>query len=497
MVSHVPFVRFCTTLLISALVAGAPPSAFAQQADERGNGLLDFLRGTQTGSQETGSETPARRVPFSQRQIQLSFAPLVRETAPAVVNVYASARVDVRSPFMGDPFFERFFSFPQMPPRVRSSLGSGVLVDPSGLVVTNYHVIREADEVKVALADGREFESEILLKDERLDLAVLKIEGADPFPAARFGDSEALEVGDLVLAIGNPFGVGQTTTSGIVSALARTPSGISDFGFFIQTDAAINPGNSGGALINMSGEVVGINTAIYSRSGGSNGIGFAIPANVVRSVVEAAKSGADHFARPYVGASFDRVTPDIAEALGMERPAGALVTDVAPESPAARAGLKAADVVVGVKGKAVDTPEALDYRLATLPVGEPVEIEIVRDGERERLSLPIERAPETATEEVQIGGQGPLAGARVAALSPVLAQQLNLPIAKKGIVVVAAARNSPAASIGLRPGDIIRALNGEEIESVEQLQRAAEADTRWWRFTIDRNGRMISQTMRF
>src|SRR5690606_38519471 len=226
-----------------------------------------------------------RRVPFSQGEIMLSFAPLAERTGPAVVNVYASATVASRSPFFGDPFFDRFFGG-TLPPRVQSSLGSGVIVDPDGLIVTNHHVIRDADKVRVALADGREFESSILIQDESIDLAVLKIEGNKPFPTIRLGDSDRLEVGDLVLAIGNPFGVGQTTTSGIVSALARTHVGVSDFGFFIQTDAAINPGNSGGALIDMSGRLVGINTAIYSRSGGSNGIGFAIPANMLRSVLD-------------------------------------------------------------------------------------------------------------------------------------------------------------------------------------------------------------------
>ncbi len=483
-------------LFAVSLVSGVSPPAVAQ--DQNGQGLLQqLLRGTRGEGTAGGTGEPTRRVPFSSEQIQLSFAPLVRETALSVVNVYASSRVEMRSPFMGDPFFERFFDFPQMPPRVQSSLGSGVVVDSSGIIVTNYHVIRQADEVKVAMADGREFSSEILLKDEGLDLAVLKIDGADSFPTARLGDSEALEVGDLVLAIGNPFGIGQTTTSGIVSALARTPSGISDFGFFIQTDAAINPGNSGGALINMKGEVIGINTAIFSRSGGSNGIGFAIPANVVRAVVDAAKRGADYFQRPYVGASFEAVTPEIAEALGMDRPVGALTTNIVPDSPAARAGLKAADVVVAVNGNPTDTPEALEYRLATLPIGETAEIEILRNGERLELALPVERAPEGEGRQAEIGGRGPFAGARVAELSPALAQRMRLDVNRTGVVVVALARGAPAASIGLRPGDIIREINGEGITTVEQMKALAESGERWWRFTIERDGRTIRQTMRF
>ncbi|MCT8996973.1 DegQ family serine endoprotease [Chelativorans intermedius] len=487
MMGRLAFAVLCAATLFLAQPSGVP----AAQAQEGGGLLQRLLPGSRDRQEAT------RRVPFSQDEIQLSFAPLVRKTAPAVVNVYASARVEVRSPFMGDPFFERFFDFPQMPPRVQSSLGSGVLVDPSGIVVTNHHVIRAADEVKVALADGREFASDILLTDEELDLAVLKIEGRDAFPAARLGDSEALEVGDLVLAIGNPFGVGQTTTSGIVSALARSPRGISDFGYFIQTDAAINPGNSGGALINMSGEVVGINTAIYSRSGGSNGIGFAIPANIVRAVVEAASSGAERFERPYVGASFDPVTPEIAEALGMERPMGALVTNVAPDSPAARAGLRSGDVVQAVNGKDVDSPEALNYRLATLPVGTSAQIEILRGGRKQRLAMPIERVPEDTGRQVEIGGRGPFAGARVAALSPVLAQRLRLPINMQGVVVVETAPGSPAAGLGLRPGDIVREVNGEEIDTPERLKAIAESGGRWWRLSIERGGRLIRQMLRY
>jgi S1-C subfamily serine protease len=299
------------TLLALAFVAIAgaitlqgPSRLDAQEPSGRdlGDALTDLLRGL--GGEEG---EPARRVPFGQGEVQLSFAPLVRETAPAVVNVYASQQVQSRSPFAGDPFFEQFFGRRQMPPRVQSSLGSGVIVDASGYVVTNYHVIRDADEVRVATSDGREFTSEILLRDESLDLAVLKIEDTQPFPVVDLGDSDALEVGDLVLAIGNPFGVGQTTTSGIVSALARTHLGINDFGFFIQTDAAINPGNSGGALVNMSGQVVGIPTAIYSQSGGSIGIGFAIPSNIVRAVIDSARAGLDYFERPFVGATFENV----------------------------------------------------------------------------------------------------------------------------------------------------------------------------------------------
>src|ERR1700754_2644443 len=228
----------------------------------------------------------AKTVPQSQMEMQLSFAPLVKQTAAAVVNVYAEKTVRSQSPFAGDPFFQQFFG-QQMPNRTekQSSLGSGVIVEANGTVITNNHVVDGADDIKIALSDGREFPCKVVLRDENVDLAVLKLQTKETFPTLQIGDSDALEVGDLVLAIGNPFGVGQTVTSGIISALARTRVGITDYGFFIQTDAAINPGNSGGALVTMDGKLAGINTAIVSRTGGSVGIGFAIPAHPVRRVV--------------------------------------------------------------------------------------------------------------------------------------------------------------------------------------------------------------------
>ena len=276
---------FAATLLLS--LAAAPPGALAQE----------------------------RRVPSSPNEVRLSYAPVVQRVAPAVVNVYAAKTVSVRNPLFDDPIFRRFFGMPGgSGEQVQRSLGSGVLIDASGLVVTNNHVIEGADQVKVSLSDKREFEAEMVLKDARSDLAVLRIKARNErFPALEFSDSDALEVGDIVLAIGNPFAVGQTVTHGIVSAVARTQVGITDYQFFIQTDAAINPGNSGGALVDMTGRLVGINTAIFSRSGGSQGIGFAIPANMVRVVVASAKSGGSTVKRPWLGARLQAVTPEIAE----------------------------------------------------------------------------------------------------------------------------------------------------------------------------------------
>ena len=312
-------------------------------------------------------------MPQSRAEISLSFAPIVKRVAPAVVNVYAQRTVQAGAqPAVRRSVFPAVFrrQQPGGGERIQRALGSGVIVDPSGIIVTNFHVIENADQVKVALSDRRELEAEILLRDQRSDLAVLRIKDAkERFPALEFGDSDGIEVGDLVLAIGDPFGVGQTVTQGIVSALARTQVGVSDYSFFIQTDAAINPGNSGGALVDMSGRLVGINTAIYSQSGGSVGIGFAIPANMVRVVLASAQSGGKEVKRPWFGAKLQNVTPEIAESMNLKRPSGALVADVTAGSPAAKAGIKVGDLIVGVDGQPIDDQVAFGYRFGTKPLG--------------------------------------------------------------------------------------------------------------------------------
>ncbi|MGB3900793.1 MAG: DegQ family serine endoprotease [Mesorhizobium sp.] len=485
---------FVLCALVGLAAAPASQRAVAQEKDPGLTDVLtDLLRGVENENPTAG---PDKRVPFGRDEVQLSFAPLVKQTAPAVVNVYASQTAKVVSPFQGDPFFEQFFG--RSRPRAQSSLGSGVLVDPSGIVVTNFHVIKDADEVKVATSDGREFTSKVLLKDETVDLAVLKIEGDKPFPVVPIGDSDALEIGDLVLAIGNPFGVGQTTTSGIVSGLARSHIGVSDFGFFIQTDAAINPGNSGGALINMGGQLIGINTAIYSRSGGSIGIGFAIPSNMVHAFVEAAKAGRDFFERPYIGAQFEPVTPQIAESLGMDAPSGALVTSVEPQGPAAKAGLKPGDVVLKMNGAVLESVDALGYRLATQAIGAEATLDVLSKGQTETLAITLERAPEGASSALMtLRGRSPFAGAQVAELSPRLAQRLGMPTDLKGVAVVDVAGNSPAASFGFQPGDIVREVNGVTIDTTKVLAAAAAQNTRWWRFTVERGGQILRQVLRY
>src|SRR5215468_4931600 len=384
---------------------------------------------------------PERRVPSSANELRLSYAPIVRRAAPAVVNVYAAKTVTVRNPLLDDPIFRRFFGMPGAPggpgDQVQRSLGSGVLVDATGLVVTNNHVIEGADQVKVSLADKREFEAELVLKDARSDLAVLRLKGArERFAPIELADSDTLQVGDVVLAIGNPFGVGQTVTHGIVSAVARTQVGITDYQFFIQTDAAINPGNSGGALVDFSGKLIGINTAIFSRTGGSIGIGFAIPANMVKVVVASAKGGGSTVRRPWLGARLQAVTPEIAESMGLKRPTGALVASVAQGSAAARGGLRTGDLIISIDGQAVDDSNAFDYRFATKALGGTARLGIVRNSRETTANVVLETAPEIAQDELVIGARSPFTGVKVSSISPALADELRLDPSAEGVVVL-------------------------------------------------------------
>jgi Do/DeqQ family serine protease len=381
--------------------------------------------------------------------------------------------------------------------QIQRSLGSGVLVDPTGLVVTNNHVIEGADQVRVSLADKREFEAEMVLKDSRSDLAVLRIKGEkERFPALEFADSDALEVGDVVLAIGNPFAVGQTVTHGIVSAVARTQVGITDYQFFIQTDAAINPGNSGGALVDLSGRLVGINTAIFSRSGGSQGIGFAIPANMAKVVVASAKSGGSTVKRPWLGARLQAVTSEIADGLGLKRPSGALIASVTPTSPAARAGLKTSDLIIAIDGQPVEDANAFDYRFATKPIGGSTRLGIVRGGRELALSVALEAAPDTPHEELVIEAASPFQGAKVSNLSPALADSLRLDPSAEGVVIVDILNGSPAHSLGFQRGDLVLSVNNAKIAKTRDLERVAGQQTRRWSITIVRAGQQLSVELR-
>ena len=449
------------------------------------------------------SDAQTRAVPETRAEVQLSFAPVVKRVAPAVVNVYASRQVRAQggglSPMFDDPVFRHFFGdnpFGMPRDRMESSLGSGVIIDPSGLIVTNHHVIKDATEVKVALADKREFEAEIVLKDERTDLAVIRIKDKGTYPFAELGDSDRTEVGDIVLAIGNPFGVGQTVTQGIVSALARTQVGVADFRFFIQTDAAINPGNSGGALVDINGRLIGIPSAIYSRSGGSIGIGFAIPVTMVKFVVQQAKNGGV-VRRPWLGATLQAVTPDVAESLGLKRPQGALVTGVVAGGPAATAGLKVGDLVLMVDGFEVDDPDAFGYRFSTKALGGTVRVDIQRGSTVRALDVPLQTAPETVPrDERRIEGFSPFSGLSVVNLSPAVADELHLTTNADGVVVKDVADGSPASRVGFRRGDMILEVNGQKIDQTRTLARVAETDPGIWRLAVQREGQVIRMAFR-
>jgi Do/DeqQ family serine protease len=440
-----------------------------------------------------GGIAQERRVP-NPGEIQLSYAPVVHRVAPAVVNVYAAKVVQNRNPLFDDPIFRRFFGVPgDVGRQVQRSLGSGVIVDASGLVVTNVHVIEGADDIKVSLADKREFEASVVLKDARSDLAVLRLKDAhERFPTLDFANSDQLQVGDVVLAIGNPFGVGQTVTHGIISALARTQVGISDYQFFIQTDAAINPGNSGGALVDMAGRLVGINTAIFSRSGGSQGVGFAIPANMVRVVVTSARTGGAAVKRPWLGAKLQEVTADIADSLGLKRPAGALIANLTPGSPGARAGLKTGDVIVAVDGQEVDDTNAFDYRFATKPLGGTATLGVVRGGKEFTVTVALEIAPETPRDEITIRSRSPFSGAKVANLSPALADELQLDNAAQGVVIVDVDNGSYASNLGFQRGDVILSVNGEKVDRTAELEKLTAAGSRSWRIVIRRGQQQIT-----
>lgn len=422
-----------------------------------------------------------RVAPQSRAEVQLSFAPVVRQVSPAVVNIYTKRvrQQSVRSPLFDDPFFRRFFGEdgPLAAPRerVEQSLGSGVIVSPNGIIVSNNHVIENAQEITVALADRREFEAKLLAADPRSDLAILKIEPprGENLPHLEFRNSDDLQVGDLVLAVGNPFGVGQTVTSGIISALGRTGIGALDTQSFIQTDAAINPGNSGGALVTLDGRLVGINTAIFSRTGGSVGIGFAIPSNLVATTVASAAAG-QGIVRPWFGATGEVVTAEIAQSLGQTRPQGVLITSVYRGGPADQAGLRIGDVVLRVDGVEVADQRGLQFRISTRRLGETARLDILRTGRPIGINLPLQRAPETPPRQITDLNQGPLAGATVGNLSPAFAEEIGIPHETTGVIITQIRRRTAVAQVGLRPGDILLRINGRDVGNVNALRTVLE-----------------------
>jgi len=442
----------------------------------------------------------AKRPPNSKSEINLSFAPVVKRVAPAVVNIYTKriARQRVRSPLFDDPFFRRFFgrNFGAPRRRMQGSLGSGVIVRPDGVIVTNAHVIKGADQITVVTAERREYEAKVLLRDPRTDIAVLRVKADRRFPALDFGDADNLEVGDLVLAVGNPFGVGQTVTSGIVSAVARTTVGITDFRSFIQTDAAINPGNSGGALVTVDGKLVGINTAIYSKSGGSVGIGFAIPSNMVQAVLSSALTGTP-LLRPWIGASGQDVDSDIAGSLGLKRIAGVLVRKIHKDGPADKAGIKRGDVIAAIDGKDILTAQALRYRLALLKVGGKAKLTVIRAGKSIKLEIDLVAPPEVPPRNLTtVAGYSPFAGATIANLSPRLTEEIGFQGPDAGVVIMKIERGSPAHRLRMARGDLIVSVNGVAITRVSVLKDMVAEPQRNWFVQLRRRGQLITLRLR-
>lgn len=405
-----------------------------------------------------------------------SLAPMLEKVTPAVVNVATEGRVQLQyNPLFNDPFFRRFFNLPDQPPERRTeSLGSGVIIDAEkGLVVTNHHVIANADQITVGLADGRKLKAELVGSDEETDVAVIKV-SAKNLTALKLADSEELRVGDFVVAIGNPFGLGQTVTSGIISALGRTNQGIVGYEDFIQTDASINPGNSGGALVNLNGELVGINTAILSRTGGNIGIGFAIPINMALRVTEQLVEHGK-VERGFIGAQLQDLDPDLAEAFGLDQQRGAVIVAIIPDGPAAKAGLKAGDVVLEVNGEAVDSAADVRNRVGLMRVGERATLKVLRDGRPRTI---VARVGEQTAASAGEPGYGPMRNERLAgatfgdipADSPEFGQI-------QGVLVFEVEPDSRAWQNGLREGDIVTSVNRVPVADLSAFLRAVNNQT--------------------
>jgi serine protease Do len=409
--------------------------------------------------------------------------PVVERVLPSVVNIWSERIVRISdsghtSPFFFDPFFGQFFGGEGPwggPPREQRErgLGSGVIVSADGYILTNNHVVENASEIRVSLSDRREMKAKIVGTDPRTDIAVLKVEEKD-LPALPIGDSTKVKPGQFVLAIGNPFGLSQTVTMGIVSAKGRGNLGIEDYEDFIQTDAAINPGNSGGALVDVHGALIGINTAILSRSGGNQGIGFAVPINMARQVMERiVKDG--RVIRGWLGVSIQPVTPKVGRAFDLEKAEGALVGDVTPGSPAEDAGLKRGDIIVSIEGEPIVEMRELSLKVSMLAPGTTVRLKIVRDGREMEIPAVLGEQPSepnTFKAGTERAAGHPLEGVQVQDLTPQILRQLDLPRNTTGVVVVRVAPDTPAAEAGLRRGDVIQEANGHVVADVYQFEQA-------------------------
>jgi len=455
-----------------------------------------LLGGPATAHAEQSPAEVTRVVPSSQAQVQLSYSPVVKQTAPAVVNIFTSRTVRTRS---RSSFFDQMFGMQRAPrERVESSLGSGVIVRGNGIIVTNAHVVKGADELKVVLNDRREFEAEVVAQDEETDLAILRIDtNGEKMPSLQVGADAEPEIGDIVLAIGNPFGVGQTVTSGIISALGRT--NVSDISSAIQTDAAVNPGNSGGALVNLQGELIGVNTAIFSRSGGSNGIGFAIPSELVERAIDSALSEG-RIVRPWIGARTNSVDATMASALGLDRAKGAVINELLDGGPADKAGLDKGDVILSVGGTDINDDSGLRFKLATLRPRETIDVDFVRDGQRRSARVRVDTPQEAPLrDERELDGVHPFNGAVIVNMSPALGEELGFDPYLEGVMVLKVNRGSAANYNRLRPGDLVLNVNDTPITSARQLESIllSEPIDVVWDVQIDRNGRIGALPIRY
>ena len=439
-------------------------------------------------AKDSPSEHPAVNVPVDESSVPRdtlprgSFAPIVKRVGPGVVKIETTTTIKNASmqeyPGVNDPFFQQFFGnrFGRMHPpggpgvQREHGLGSGVIVAKNGYILTNNHVVDGASEVKVTLQDGREFTAKVIGRDPKSDIAVVKIDAND-LPVVPLADSDNVQVGDVVLAVGNPFGVGQTVTEGIVSATGRGNVGIEDYEDFIQTDAAINPGNSGGALVDIDGRLVGINTAIMSRSGGSQGVGFAIPSSLARNVM-GSLIAYGHVTRGYLGVMIQNVTPALAQEFNLKDSSGALIGDVVPGGPAASAGFKDGDVVLEFNGRKVTDSRHLQLEVAETKPGTTVPVRIVRDNETKTLNVSVKQLPGTEP----LAEAGSRNGGDTAALNDVSVSdideqargQFNLPKDVQGAVVTQVGPDSAAAQAGLKPGDVIEEINRHPVKNADE-----------------------------
>lgn len=443
--------------------------------------------------QSVGSDTSEKKIqPESREFINLSFASTVKKVAPAVVNIYASRLIKSRAetPFFEDPIFKHFFgdAFPQdqKSSRLLNSLGSGVIVNPDGVVITNLHVIKDAEEIKVVLADGREFSAEVVIRDVRTDLAALRLSKNKNviLPFLELRDADELEVGDIVIAVGNPFGIGQTVTMGIISGLARNQLGVDDFRSFIQTDAAINPGNSGGALVTLDGRLVGINTSIFSNTGGSIGIGFAIPSNLLIPIISGVNRDGK-ITRLWIGVAMQNIDSKFAQKHHLPSTQGVYIKSIFKDSPAGHGGLEVGDVILEINGKTVKNESALRFRIASLDIDAKVILKVLRNGQVFEKEITLASPPDFPNNTpVRLTGRQPLSGAVVVGLSPAVSSELGLISDDGGVVILSVVPGSTASFAGFLPGDIILKINDQPVTTIEDITRRLSRARAVWEIDV-------------